>query len=59
MHRQASEINSDEMKDMFKESIDGVKKLIIQQVILVEQEPQQGLRCRVSVRFHVSALWLS
>jgi len=44
MHRQASEINSDEMKDMFRESIDGVKKLIIQQVILVEQEPQQGLR---------------
>jgi hypothetical protein len=59
MHRQASDIGSDEMKEMFRESIDGVKKLIIQQVIRVEQEPQQGLRCRVSVRFHVSAFWSS
>ena len=41
------------MKEMFRESIEGVKKLIKQQVTQVEEgETPKGIRCRVSVRVY-------
>jgi uncharacterized protein YaaR (DUF327 family) len=44
---------SELMKEMFRESIEGVKKLIKQQVTQVEEgETPKGIRCRVSVRVY-------
>jgi len=40
--------HSDDMKDMFTESIEGVKSLIDKQVVTVQEEYKDGVRCQVS-----------
>jgi hypothetical protein len=39
------------MKDMFAESMKGLRELIMQQVTAVEEDIKNGRKCRVTVSF--------
>ena len=44
--------NSDTMKELFKESVDGLKLLLRQQIAYVNEKSMDGRKCLVSVRVH-------
>lgn len=46
-----SDCNRDFLKEMFRKSTNGVRQLITQQIVQVEETVVRGVRCRVSVSF--------